>query len=247
MKMWRQRPAARAGALLGCALSAVVAGTMPGQAGDDGFPEITLPPKVEHLAIVNETTPKGRVYYVNLVRREAERQGLPGDIADAVVYVESGYDPGAVGGVGEVGLMQIRPATAAMLGFTGSASALFMPETNIRYGVTYLAGAWKLARGDLCMALAKYRAGHGQIGISPRSAVYCFRARTHLAALGSEAPAFGSATSSGQPVLPGTRPRGLMSRERVPTASSKVRALWVQHAARVRQIEARASRVMSGG
>jgi len=33
---------------------------------------------------------------------------------------------------------------------------------NIHYGVTYLSQAWRLANGDLCRALMKYRAGHGE-------------------------------------------------------------------------------------
>jgi len=248
MRRWRQRPVAQAGALLGCALSAVAAAATPGGAGELGFPEIALPPKVDQLAIVNEITPKGRAHYVDLVRREAERQGLPAPVADAVVHVESGYDPGAVGSVGEVGLMQIRPATASMLGFSGAASALFVPETNIRLGVAYLVEAWRLARGDLCAALAKYRAGHGQVGISPRSAAYCSRARMHLAGLGSPlAFASGDASLPGQQFTSGAGRGGLATTERVSTASAKVRALWAQHAARVRQIETRISRAMSGG
>lgn len=228
-------------------MSAVAATAAP--AGrEDGFPEIALPPKVEQLAIVNEITPKGRGHYVDLVKREAERQGLPASLADAVVHVESGYDPSAVGTVGEVGLMQIRPPTAAMLGFSGSAAELFVPETNIRFGVAYLAGAWRLARGDLCVALTKYRAGHGQVGISPRSAVYCSRARTHLAGLGSSlAVAPGTAHLFSQPFALGARRGGVTTPERVSPASTKVRTLWAQHVDRVRRIEARASRVMSGG
>ena len=75
--------------------------------------------------------------------------------------IESAYDPTRIGGVGEIGLMQVRPQTAAMLGFSGCAGDLATPETNIHYGVKYLAGAWRRAGGDLCRTLMKYRAGHG--------------------------------------------------------------------------------------
>jgi soluble lytic murein transglycosylase-like protein len=51
--------------------------------------------------------------------------------------VESGYNPAAIGGVGEVGLMQILPSSARMLGFGVSNADLAMPATNIRYGVRY--------------------------------------------------------------------------------------------------------------
>jgi soluble lytic murein transglycosylase-like protein len=117
-----------------------------------------------------------------MVEREVRKTGLPADVADAVVQVESNYDPSVIGGVGEIGLMQIRPGTAAMLGFRGSTEELAKPEINIHYGVAYLSKAWRLANGDLCRTLMKYRAGHGQEVMTPRSVNYCNRARNHLAA-----------------------------------------------------------------
>lgn len=126
-----------------------------------------------------------RQAYVDIVRREASARGLPPEVAEAVAYVETGFQPDAVGAVGEIGLMQIRPSTAEMLGHDGGALALFDPATNARFAVRYLAKAWKLANGDLCRALMKYRAGHGSETISPLSATYCLRAKAYLARLGS--------------------------------------------------------------
>ena len=60
-----------------------------------------------------------------------------------------------------------------MLGHSGTIADLHEPSTNIRYGVRYLAEAWRLANGDLCLALMKYRAGHGEERFSERSAEYC--------------------------------------------------------------------------
>ncbi|MFC5083361.1 lytic transglycosylase domain-containing protein [Microvirga arabica] len=137
----------------------------------------------------------GRKAHLATIRREAEQVGLPPDVADAVAQVESSYNPGSVGGVGEVGLMQIRPTTAAMLGYRGTLAGLFEPETNIRYGVAYLGRAWQLADGNLCRALMKYRAGHGEERMTPLSVEYCRRVRTHLAAVGSSIGAGGDAVS----------------------------------------------------
>jgi soluble lytic murein transglycosylase-like protein len=123
--------------------------------------------------------------YIDIVRREATARGLPPEVAEAVAHVETGFRPDAVGAVGEIGLMQIRPATAEMLGHDGGALALFDPATNARFAVRYLATAWKLANGDLCRALMKYRAGHGAETMSPLSANYCLRAKAYLARLGS--------------------------------------------------------------
>jgi hypothetical protein len=122
--------------------------------------------------------------YRLIAEREARRYGLPRQIVDAVMRVESAYDPMASGQDGEVGLMQILPTTAAMLGFRGSIAELREPRTNIRLGVTYLAGAWRLAGGDLCTTVMKYRAGHGETRFSFLSVEYCRRVRAYLASLG---------------------------------------------------------------
>jgi soluble lytic murein transglycosylase-like protein len=126
----------------------------------------------------------GPAGYRAMVEAEATRAGLPPEIADSVMAVESAYNPAAIGGVGEICLMQILPSTARMLGFTGTPAELAVPQTNIRYGVTYLAKAWRLAGGDLCTAVMKYRAGHGESRFSHLSVNYCLAVRGKLAARG---------------------------------------------------------------
>ena len=128
------------------------------------------------------TDPHAR--YRALVEKEAARDGLAPEIAEAVMAVESGYNPDAIGGAGEIGLMQILPSTARMLGFSGTLADLAVPETNIHYGVTYLAEAWRRAAGDLCTAVMKYRAGHGETRFSVLSVNYCVAVRSKLAARG---------------------------------------------------------------
>jgi Transglycosylase SLT domain len=128
--------------------------------------------------------PDPRSSYRSLIEKEAARTGIAPEIAEAVMAVESGYNPGAIGGAGEIGLMQILPSTARMLGFGGSLADLAVPETNIHYGVTYLAAAWRLAAGDLCTAVMKYRAGHGETRFSFLSVNYCLAVRSRLAARG---------------------------------------------------------------
>lgn len=120
-----------------------------------------------------------------IAKAEAEKAGLPYAMVDAVMKIESGYHPEALGGVGEIGLMQVRPATAAMMGFRGTPADLADPATNIHYGAAYLGKAWHLAGGDVCKTLMKYRAGHGETIMTPLSVTYCQRARVHLASIGS--------------------------------------------------------------
>lgn len=125
-----------------------------------------------------------RADYRALIERESARAGLPAEIAEAVMAVESGYNPEARGAAGEVGLMQVMPGTARMLGFSGGDAQLADPATNIRLGVTYLAGAWRKAGQDICTATMKYRAGHGETRFSQLSVNYCVAVRSKLQARG---------------------------------------------------------------
>ncbi|MEM8540683.1 MAG: transglycosylase SLT domain-containing protein [Pseudomonadota bacterium] len=111
---------------------------------------------------------------------------LPPQIAVAVIEIESNFNPNARGAAGEVGLMQVMPPTARLLGFSGSLEQLKDPETNISLGVAYLAEAYRLAKGDLCTTVMKYKAGHGETRFSVRSVDYCHKARTILAREGYE-------------------------------------------------------------
>jgi len=139
--------------------------------------------------------------YRAIVEREAQAFGLPPALVDAVIAVESRYNPAVIGMDGEIGLMQVMPATARMLGFAGTSEQLASPEINIHYGAKYLAGAWQLAGGDLCTATMKYRAGHGETRFSLLSVDYCMRVRNHLTAQGVAVggslpqPTFGRAAS----------------------------------------------------
>ena len=126
-----------------------------------------------------------RTLYLDTIQREAAQQGVPAALADAVAMVETGYHVNAVGTSGEIGMMQIMPATARQLGFAGTLAALFQPATNIHLGVAYLARAWAISGGNVCRALMKYRAGLGEEMMSPLSVTYCARAMTWLDATGS--------------------------------------------------------------
>jgi hypothetical protein len=112
--------------------------------------------------------------------------------------------------------------------------------------VTYLSQAWRLANGDLCRTLMKYRAGHGEEIMTPRSQTYCDRARLHLAGLGSPLatgvapPAIlpASVIANPSPRLSLTSPRDVYAfyKQGTPAAS---RAFWAAHEARIRAIRAR--------
>jgi len=111
--------------------------------------------------------------YATLIRKAAAKHGVPVNIAKAVVQVESNFNPRARGSAGEVGLMQIKPATARGIGYRGSTKALYDPETNLEWGMRYLAGAHKRAGGDVCGTILRYNAGHYAKRMNPVSKRYC--------------------------------------------------------------------------
>lgn len=133
-------------------------------------------PQLERPAHCNLAPDRNRETFKAFATCQVSLHGLEPVLAHAVIEIESGFDPGARGADGEVGLMQVMPATARMLGFHGSLDELGEPATNIALGVKYLAQANRLAAGDLCTTVMKYRAGHGETRLSVRSVNYCRRA-----------------------------------------------------------------------
>ena len=119
--------------------------------------------------------------YADHIARHAQAAGVPVALAMAVVRIESNHNPKARGRAGEVGLMQIKPQTARGIGFSGSTSALYDPDTNLKWGMKYLAGAYKLAGGDTCGTILRYQGGHGARRMTSAASAYCGRVKRHMA------------------------------------------------------------------
>jgi len=118
--------------------------------------------------------------YASLITEYADKFGVSPKLADAVVRIESNYDPKARGSAGEIGLMQIKPATARMMGYDGSIKGLYNPVTNIEYGMKYLAAAEDLGDGSTCDTILKYNAGHAAKHMNPISKRYCGRVLSYI-------------------------------------------------------------------
>ena len=118
--------------------------------------------------------------YSTIISSYASAYGVPVALATAVVGVESNFRPDVRGSAGEIGLMQIKPTTARMMGYTGSAKGLYDPDTNIRYGMKYLAKAHQLGGGDTCGTILRYNAGHGAKRMNRISAAYCAKVKRQI-------------------------------------------------------------------
>jgi hypothetical protein len=135
------------------------------------------------LAQAERSAPTGQptIAYGDIIDRYAREYGVDPSLARAVIRVESGYDAHKTGSAGEVGLMQIKPSTARMLGYSGGVKHLYDPEINIKWGMKYLGMAKEAGNGTTCGTLLKYNAGHAATHMNPISAAYCGRVKAELA------------------------------------------------------------------
>jgi len=89
----------------------------------------------------------------NACRAAAARFGVPMSTALAVCRLESGFRCTAVGGAGELGLLQIKLNTARGLGYRGTRRGLLGCATGAYWGMKHLAlairkgGVWKHNQG----------------------------------------------------------------------------------------------------
>lgn len=94
-----------------------------------------------------------------LIAKYAAIYEVPEAFVRRVVKRESTFNPRAYNR-GHWGLMQIKHATAKGMGYSGPASGLFDAETNLKYAVKYLRGAWLVADGDENRADRLYQSGY---------------------------------------------------------------------------------------
>jgi len=92
--------------------------------------------------------------YDDLIRRSAEEFGLDFHLVKSVMKAESQFDHEARSTKGAMGLMQLMPDTAKMLGVKNA----YDPSENIRGGARYLRDMLRKF-GSVEKALAAYNAG----------------------------------------------------------------------------------------
>src|SRR5256884_7361991 len=118
--------------------------------------------------------PADTARYATEIKAAAERYGVPERLVQAVIRVESAFNPKAVSGKGAQGLMQLMPETASMLGVRNRLDT----QENIASGVRHLRGLIDRFGNDLPLALAAYNAGEKAVvsnrGIPPYPATRDF-------------------------------------------------------------------------
>ena len=93
------------------------------------------------------------------ITRYAKEFGVDENLVRAVIRVESANNPNALSRKGAMGLMQLMPGTAKMLGVKDA----WDPEQNIRGGIKYLSQLSDKFNGDVVKMLAGYNAGPNRV------------------------------------------------------------------------------------
>jgi len=104
----------------------------------------------------------------SLIYNESNKKGLDPNLVKAIIKAESNFNPNAESPKGAMGLMQLMPDTADLLGVENP----FNPKQNIKGGTDYLKDLLRVFK-DKNLAIAAYNAGPGTVkkhgGIPPYS------------------------------------------------------------------------------
>jgi soluble lytic murein transglycosylase len=119
-------------------------------------------------SIVQNKLPKkyqGKAHVIaKTIIQESHKHGLDPYFVMAVIAGESSFNPEAIGPVGEIGMMQLRPKTGEWIAKVSKSdwkgkSTLQNPVTNIKLGVAYLSWLRNKFNGYGQLYLAAYNMG----------------------------------------------------------------------------------------
>ena len=98
-------------------------------------------------------------HVVTMVRKTASSFGVPPDLAVKIAQVESGNSCSVIGRLGERGPLQIRPSSAAGLGYRNVKRSSCQVQLNA--GMAHLLMCYKAARKNWARTAACHNGGPG--------------------------------------------------------------------------------------
>jgi len=128
---------------------------------DDGLPFEVPVPAPESVKGAPALAPEASLPVVTplqLADAAADRYGLPRELVRSVMAAESGFQPQAISPKGAIGLMQLMPGTAQVLG-----ADPYDQAQNVDAGTRYLRDLLEKYNYGLRHALAAYNAGPGAV------------------------------------------------------------------------------------
>ena len=97
--------------------------------------------------------------FAPIIQAAAKKHELDPELLNAVIRVESAFNPNAVSKKGAVGLMQLMPKTAERYGVEDRRN----PTENIDGGANYLSMLMGMFKSDVRLAVAAYNAGENAV------------------------------------------------------------------------------------
>ena len=125
----------------------------------DGYVRMVKSWKGWQLPARNGNYRENRKTFKPIVLSISSRYAIAPELTEAVIHVESHYNPNAVSKAGAMGLMQLMPATAKRYGVHNRRN----PRQNIEAGVRYLRDLMEMFNNDLYLVLAAYNAGENAV------------------------------------------------------------------------------------
>jgi len=114
---------------------------------------ITNIPRVENISVPQRSIRTTK--YDGIIRYYCQQYGIDEELIKIIIEKESQFNPRAVSRSGAIGLMQLMPGTAKILGVKNP----FNPRENIKGGIKYLSQLFNMFGGNLELTLAAYHAG----------------------------------------------------------------------------------------
>ena len=113
----------------------------------------------EHVSSRSDLYPNETPHMRRQIEHYSDLYDVPTSLVQRIILRESDHNPTARNGR-YYGLMQIDPRTAHTMGYRGHDDGLLDADTNLKYAVKYLKGAWLVSDGDQDDAVRWYASGY---------------------------------------------------------------------------------------
>ena len=126
------------------------------------YPEPQVPvaePEAKTLPVASGSAQLRETVYSELISATAQTHGVDPILVQALIQVESNYQPRARSSKGAMGLMQLMPSVAREYKVRNA----YDPKSNIDAGIRKLKSLLEKWGGDVALALAAYNAGDGAV------------------------------------------------------------------------------------